>query len=123
MSWMENLINNHDVRLKEDGTRMHCKKCHIEHINIKTHLNAAVSVAGKISAFFLSLIKSSVLDMPRINFNWQKISKACPGIYSKEIQLQQLFIKYRNHLGNQFSKTLVMTVFGGKSATFARKCT
>eukprot|EP00957_Ditylum_brightwellii_P073643 5595677-Ditylum_brightwellii.AAC.1 len=64
---MGNLINNGDVRLKEDGTRRHYKKCHIdikchrgqlfqaycwtEHINTKTHLNDAVSEARKISAF------------------------------------------------------------------------
>eukprot|EP00957_Ditylum_brightwellii_P103004 7850627-Ditylum_brightwellii.AAC.1 len=26
MSWMENLINNHSVKLKEDGNRIHAGK-------------------------------------------------------------------------------------------------
>eukprot|EP00957_Ditylum_brightwellii_P103005 7850627-Ditylum_brightwellii.AAC.2 len=39
------------------------------------------------------------------------------------MQLQQLFIKYGNHLGEQFTKSLVMAVLEGKSAMFARNCT
>lgn len=66
--WSDELKNNNDVKLFEDGTGMHCKRCKTDlkgrpgrlfqsytwtaHLDNSSHKRKAVSEAGKITSFF-----------------------------------------------------------------------
>lgn len=138
--WSDELKNNKDVGLYQDGTGMFCKRCKVnlkvrkgrlfqsytwtEHQKSGQHKSKAVSDAGKLTSFY-SIIDSNkrAKQADHMLNSVKNVKKKCPGIYPSDSNLFDLFMKYGNHSGGQYPESIKLTVTAEGSTLHAFDCT